>query len=145
MQYSSTATRFVHQSQHNNLVQDARAEYPELSFVYSKQFWLLADLLQGSLSCRCCCYSFARHWESMMCVGMRNRESSKDPFQAQDHIGGNHCCSKCLAKSHIGYVSNRPGMYELRISTGPEMSGFHDRVLTPRCDARVLISLYSTV
>ena len=29
--------------------EEARAEYPELSFVHSKQFWLLADFLQGSL------------------------------------------------------------------------------------------------
>jgi len=31
-------------------LQDARAQYPELSFVYSKQFWLLADFLQAILA-----------------------------------------------------------------------------------------------
>lgn len=31
-------------------LQDARAKYPGLSFVYSKQFWLLADFLQAILA-----------------------------------------------------------------------------------------------
>eukprot|EP00435_Cladocopium_sp_Y103_P034253 s610_g8.t2 len=55
-------------------LKDARAEYPELSFVYSKQFWLLADLLQGSAMEAC---------EAQMVLSMLSHIQGKALSRAQ--------------------------------------------------------------